>query len=514
MSRRLIVCCDGTWQKTDSLYPTNVAKLVQAIPISSKNIVFYGEGLGTGNLADRILGGALGWGIDKNIQDAYRFLCSNYSSGDQIYLFGFSRGAYTVRSLVGLIRIAGMLPRSGIRQIPEAYKAYQDAKGKFIDLSDSERQVIQLREIKQLKKFRKDLASQYGNDYHEEVEITFLGCWDTVGALGIPDQIPLLPIDQILNRKYRFHNTQLSSKILHACHAVSIDENRKEFDFTTMEPAVEGSNQVKQVWFPGGHGCIGGGTKANSPLANAALVWMMEEVEALNLGLNFEPTKIEDGVQTDPTIFFSNDLTFPFTSKNRKVTATDTLHPSVQQRWRACPWYRPEFLDTEPFKSQLGESPNITPVGLLIAGQKAQFVVMAKEIQNRTSIEIENGGTYNISVSPTQVWQDAQISSLASGWQVTKSDDDNWSIQGLETQKIPAAFGKFYHLSKNLTREPKAEWMELVVEIEGEKHRIGHELSVTFTATTSGELIAYANDVPEFYKNNQGWIFASIHRTD
>ena len=125
MNKRLIVCCDGTWQKTDSLYPTNVAKLIQAIPVSSENLVFYGEGVGTGDLADRILGGALGWGLDKNIQDAYRFLSSNYAAGDQIYLFGFSRGAYTVRSLVGMIRAVGMLPSSGIRQIPEAYKAYQ-----------------------------------------------------------------------------------------------------------------------------------------------------------------------------------------------------------------------------------------------------------------------------------------------------------------------------------------------------------------------------------------------------
>jgi uncharacterized protein (DUF2235 family) len=239
VNKRLIVCCDGTWQKTDSLYPTNVAKLIQAIPVSSENMVFYGEGVGTGDLADRILGGALGWGLDKNIQDAYRFLSSNYSPNDQIYLFGFSRGAYTVRSLGGLIRAVGMLPRSGIRQIPEAYKVYQDAKGESSDRPD-----IKLRELGGLQKFRQDLIRQYGDDYQEAVEITFLGCWDTVGALGIPDQIPWLPLDQILNRKYQFHNTQLSSKILHARHAVSIDENRKEFDFTDMKPATHDSDMV------------------------------------------------------------------------------------------------------------------------------------------------------------------------------------------------------------------------------------------------------------------------------
>jgi len=353
----------------------------------------------------------------------------------------------------------------------------------------------------------------YGKDYQEEIEITFLGCWDTVGSLGIPDQIPLLPLDQILNRKYQFHNTQLSSKVLHARHATSIDENRKEFDFTKMEAAANTTNQVKQIWFPGGHGCIGGGTKANSPLANAALLWMMEEVEALQLGLSFDRSKIEDGVQTGSTIFFSNDLTFPFTPHDRIIPTTDDLHPSVHQRWQACSWYRPKPLNAEPFKSQLGNSPDPVPTGILAVGQQSQFVVMAQNPENRTSVLIEKGGTYTISASPLQVWQDAQISCTAAGWKIVKSDDDNnWSIQSMETQNIPTALGKFYQLSKNLSRASEAEWMELVVEIEGEKHRIGLDLSVNFIAATSGELIAYANDAPGFYQNNQGWIFANITR--
>jgi uncharacterized protein (DUF2235 family) len=507
VNKRLIVCCDGTWQKTDSLYPTNVAKMIQAIPVTLENVVFYGEGVGTGDFADRILGGAFGWGLDKNIQDAYRFLSSNYSAGDQIYLLGFSRGAYTVRSLVGLIRAVGMLPRCGIRQIPEAYQAYHDAKGQFSDRQESDRRNIKLREIDQLKEFRQALVEQYGNDYQEEVEITFLGCWDTVGALGIPDQIPWLPLDQIINRKYQFHNTQLSSKILNARHAVSIDENRKEFDFTRMEPAANVSNQVKQVWFPGGHGCIGGGTQVNSPLSNAALLWMMEEIEALQLGLSFDLPKIEDGVQTDASIFFSLASGSSF---DRKIPTTDAFHPSVQQRWLVCPWYRPEPL--EPFKSRLGDSPAPAPAEILEIDRQAQFVVMAKEPENRTSVLIEKGGTYTVSVSPVQVWQDAQISATAAGWKVVKSDDNEWSIQAIKTQEIPAAIGKFYELSKSLSRVPEAEWMELVVEVAGEKYRVGADLSVSFTAVTGGEAIAYANDATGFYQNNQGWVFATITR--
>ena len=105
--KRLIVCCDGTWQKLANSCPTNVVKIAQAIkPVASDGtpqIVFYDEGIGTGDEINRITGGAFGWGIDQNIQDAYRFLCLNYEAGDEIYLFGFSRGAYTVRSLAGLL---------------------------------------------------------------------------------------------------------------------------------------------------------------------------------------------------------------------------------------------------------------------------------------------------------------------------------------------------------------------------------------------------------------------------
>jgi uncharacterized protein (DUF2235 family) len=512
VSKQLIVCCDGTWQNINSIYPTNVAKLFQAIPVSSDNLVFYGEGVGTGNWADRVFGGALGWGLDNNIQDAYRFLCSNYATGDRIYLFGFSRGAYTVRSLVGLIRAVGILPRLGIRHIPKAYKAYQDAKSK-----PSNRRDLKLRETdEQLQKFRQDSVREYGDDYHAEVEITFLGCWDTVGALGIPDQLPWLPLDQIINRKYQFHNTKLSSKILHARHAVSIDENRKEFDVTRMEPAENAVNQVNQVWFPGGHGCIGGGAKANSPLANAALLWMMDEVEALNLGLKFNRSQIEDGVETDPSIFFPNNLAFPYTLNDRKILNTDPLHSSVDQRWQTCDWYRPKSLKSISFKPKLSESSQLTADRSLAVGQKVEFVVMAQEFETDTSIIIENGASYTIRVSPRQVWQQAQICSNAAGWTIERSDR-GWHIRAMEIKKISDLQKIFYQLSQNLTRLPQAEWMELLFEIAGEKYRIDlldHALSLNFNATTSGKLIAYANDVPGFHQNNQGWIFATITRTN
>jgi uncharacterized protein (DUF2235 family) len=106
--KRLIVCCDGTWQSLANVDPTNVAKLARAVKLKSEKdnipqILYYDDGVGTNGLIDRIMGGAFGKGLDLVIADAYRFLCMNYSIGDEIYFFGFSRGAYTVRSLAGLI---------------------------------------------------------------------------------------------------------------------------------------------------------------------------------------------------------------------------------------------------------------------------------------------------------------------------------------------------------------------------------------------------------------------------
>ncbi|MEO0835699.1 MAG: DUF2235 domain-containing protein, partial [Cyanobacteria bacterium J06642_3] len=207
IKKRLIVCCDGTWQKLDSKYPTNVVKIAQAIKPRGRGdipqIVFYDEGVGTGDVLDGLFGGAFGWGIDQNIQDAYRFLSLNYEDGDEIYLYGFSRGAYTVRSLAGLIKCCGLLKRNQIRLAGRAYALYRDE-----DIKPKSREAI-------------DFRQQYShvNDQNDNVRIKLLGCWDTVGALGIPDQVPWLNIDKFINKKYQFHDTFLSSIIDNARHA-------------------------------------------------------------------------------------------------------------------------------------------------------------------------------------------------------------------------------------------------------------------------------------------------------
>ncbi|NEO01432.1 MAG: DUF2235 domain-containing protein [Moorea sp. SIO3I7] len=329
--KRLVVCCDGTWQELSSTYPSNVVKISQAVkPLGSdgvSQIVFYDEGIGTeDSLKSKLFGGAFGKGIDTNIQDAYRFLCLNYAPGDEIYLFGFSRGAYTVRSLAGMIYNSGLLSRIEIDKAPEAYEMYRSR-----DIKPNHQQMVAFRE-----------------KYGESVPITLLGCWDTVGSLGIPNLSPFLRFDKRVNKRYRFHDTSLSPIIEHGLHAVSIDEQRKVFDVTPMDKSHLSQTQVvREVWFPGVHGSVGGGSQEQSGLSDGPLQWMIESIGKIGLGLEFDPSAIPTGINLDYEIDFNNDLgLFKFTGRKlREISDNfDDLHESVIERWMRRPDYRPSNL--------------------------------------------------------------------------------------------------------------------------------------------------------------------------
>lgn len=353
--KRLIVCCDGTWQSQDNDVPTNVLKIAQSIkPITEDNIpqvLYYDQGIGTisksqggieslfkklGDSIQTVGGGAFGWWIDEKIEEAYLFLCLNYIPGDEIYLFGFSRGAYTIRSLVGLINCCGLLRRPDISETGEAYEIYR--------ISDAVKRQKAAREFRQ-------------RHEDQKVAIKFLGCWDTVGALGIPDLIPLFPFDNLVNEKYRFHNSKLSSIIEHARHAIAIDEKRKVFNVTIMETEENFTGTLKQVWFPGDHGCIGGGSKEVLGLSNGALKWMAEE--ATELGLVLDLSLAEDTSFIDYKTSFDNQSFLEEIlegyrdinkineqlEENFKFDLNESFHNSVKQRW--CDQslqYKPENL--------------------------------------------------------------------------------------------------------------------------------------------------------------------------
>jgi uncharacterized protein (DUF2235 family) len=336
--RRLIVCCDGSWHQLASKYPTNVVKLAQAVKRRDRKkipqVVHYSEGVGAGNRSR--ISGFIGLGLDEDIIEAYTFLALNHVPGDEVYLFGFSRGAYTVRSLAGMIHCCGLVEREQMRKIPDAYELYRDRR-----VSPRAPKACQFRE--------KNCVS---------VPIQVLGCWDTVGALGIPIEIPGISVDRLFNKRFAFHDTRINQSVKHAFHANAIDEEREVFKVTPMKRAGGRNQVIEEAWFPGDHSCIGGGRKPKAPLANRCLIWMLERIEAHGLGLATDLKRVEGGTAQDHTIKFDNRITGIYRltrSKLRSITGTfENLDISVKRRWRDCPDYRPPNLSRR-FRSRLDQ---------------------------------------------------------------------------------------------------------------------------------------------------------------
>jgi len=271
MGRRLVVCCDGTWNKPDNETITNVEKIARTVQSDPQQtggayqLVYYVSGVGAGSYAaDRWLGGAFGFGLFHNVIAAYRFLAQNYEPGDEIFIIGFSRGAYTARSVAGMVGRVGLLTKLALVQerLPAAVRHYQRTdlpQGAFGSSLD-----------------------EFRHDHCHPATVSFLGVFDTVGALGVPGFMRYAP---------RFHDIQLSSQVLRARHALAVDETRLKFAPTFWEapdgaqdPATQ-DERVKQVWFEGAHSDVGGGYRETG-LSDTSLLWMARE--AHDAGLVFD----------------------------------------------------------------------------------------------------------------------------------------------------------------------------------------------------------------------------------
>jgi uncharacterized protein (DUF2235 family) len=261
--KRLIVCCDGTWNDADSGSEfTNVARLSWAIlPLESRGgneipqIVYYHSGVGTGDILDRAMGGGVGMGLSRHVRDAYSFIANNYCDGDEIFLFGFSRGAYTARSIGGLIGYAGLLHKHEMDRFASLWESYR-LRGKPGHV---------------------DILNQFPQR-HFPIKIKCVGVWDTVGALGIPGHL-----DQVFTSFYQFHDTGLGVHIENAFHALALDEMRVDFQPTLWIQNLDAkaNGQVlKQVWFAGVHSNVGGGYDEHG-LSDVALAWMAGQIESM-----------------------------------------------------------------------------------------------------------------------------------------------------------------------------------------------------------------------------------------
>jgi uncharacterized protein (DUF2235 family) len=236
--------------------------------------VYYVAGIGT-RKGEKFRGGTFGYGISDNIMNACSYIVSNYERGDEIFLFGFSRGAFTARSIAGLIRNFGILKRPHLPLVFEAYSHYRDGSSEWHPNGS------------QTKAFREKYC------HGEETKIKFIGVWDTVGALGAPFGSVLgWIVDKLF--KCSFHDTKMSAYVLNAYHALAIDERKWPFRPTFWQLQAEHEDRNKesmlkfgflcyeQKWFPGVHEDVGGGHEQTSwafpsqvpsfPLSNCAII--------------------------------------------------------------------------------------------------------------------------------------------------------------------------------------------------------------------------------------------------
>lgn len=335
MSRNLLVCCDGTWNdagKMEEEKRSNVWRFLEAVaPVRGETNKYF-PGVGTGDLKDRLKGGIWGFGIGRSICEAYGWLAKHYQPGDHIFLVGFSRGAFTVRSLAGMIGCRGLngglslLKDDAFRKgVAAEYEAYRDNKR----------------------------AAKPGPHVH------FLGVFDTVGRLGVPDD------KRVANwfddpEKWAFHDTQLGTHVIHGRHAVAIDECLADFMPTLWvddqgHPIYDlGKNgrSVKQLWFCGYHSDIGGGS--NRLVTNIALKWMLVEAKACGLDVD---ANIIQNLSFNPAADLSKSSWSPLRKMPRGVPLLEPvnvggiIHTSVMERRNKYPAYWPtRILETAPIQ--------------------------------------------------------------------------------------------------------------------------------------------------------------------
>ena len=302
--RNIILLSDGTGNSAAKAFKTNVWRLYGALDLASgKQIALYDDGVGTSGFKPlQILGGAFGWGLSRNVRDMYAFLCRHYQPGDHIYTFGFSRGAFTVRTLAGLILHCGVVDPN--KKVPDtsiftrrtvmhrigtdrgmqlavrlAYRSYRRLYPSKTQWAPIVRIARWARDaVLGKSRGREPDAFRHEFSREEKTKIQCIGVWDTVDAVGMPiDELSII-LDKFFY-PHRFPDQHLSDDVIQARHAIAIDDERHTFHPVLWnEKNVARPDQIKQVWFTGMHSDVGGGY-ADDDLSHNSLVWMIEEVQ-------------------------------------------------------------------------------------------------------------------------------------------------------------------------------------------------------------------------------------------
>ena len=337
MPKNIVLCADGTWNTphgpTATATDTNVRKLYIALVNSDTQLKYYDSGVGTdGTPIDHLMGGAMGDGLFQKVQDCYAFLASVYDPGDRIYLFGFSRGAFTARSVGGMIAGFGV-PSINMDNatVGRIFAGYREPN------PDTKKQM------------KADLTSTYGL---QDVTVEMVGVWDTVGSLGVPG----IFFSGVNQKKYGFLDTSLHPCIKHGYHAVSIDERRGPFLPTLWtnpdNSPLANNDQVEQVWFPGVH-CDVGGSYKESGLADITLSWMLQKAQ--KHGLVLSPEAVAMNLNPSP----------------------DCIGGMAHDEWKLVPWGIPEHRKipsvatiSNTVQSRLDNSADYAPSNVQLDGRK------------------------------------------------------------------------------------------------------------------------------------------------
>lgn len=300
MSKNIISCADGTGNKGGATPNSNVYKIYKAIDKCAKSTTeehtnltrqtaFYDNGVGTEeSKLIRTICGAIGIGFKKNVCDLYKYLARNYEPGDKVFFFGFSRGASTVRACIGFIHKCGLIKGKDLRNrevdalINKAFCAYKNHR----DAPD------------------KAECIKHSNISHGEIDIQFVGIWDTVVALGFPKRTDIIgPISFLLDKAFcsiecigehfyphKFYHYRLSNKVKNTYQALAIDDERTSFwPHVIREQVIEDGN-IEQVWFAGMHSNVGGGY-GRTGTASISLYWIM--LKAKECGLFFNKCELK-----------------------------------------------------------------------------------------------------------------------------------------------------------------------------------------------------------------------------
>ncbi|SFG53077.1 DUF2235 domain-containing protein [Methylobacterium gossipiicola] len=399
ITRRIVLFLDGTWSDDNGKSPlTNIVRLREAlkigidthkaqtvpgdVPVEGQRlktdrgeieyVVSYDSGVGTGPW-DWVSGGLTGIGLDAKIRQAYRFLSKHYRPGDEIHLIGFSRGAYTARSIVGYLFAAGLLKPEHCTQEREE-EAWRHYRTSPVDRNCGHRHALE--------PFLHD---------GDRLRIKSLAVFDTVGALGIPSRLLLAA-----NRRwFEFHDTRLSSIVENSFHAVAIDEHRPSFEAALWHRPKSKSvtnTHVEQVWFPGAHGDIGGGysrwNEGEAGRQDIAFAWMRRRLVD-HLGLHFadlDPNASIPALRCDPTAHLTSPIHRPW----------DMVDHIRSQAARAINQTRPLASYGSPTKGRgtvavglvanedpIGEMIHISALALLDAAEEPTITLAWEKLSRR-----------------------------------------------------------------------------------------------------------------------------------